>query len=409
MNLVEKFLKYISIDTTSDSTKNDTPSTKGQFELADLLVKELQDLNVDMLYYDKEHCYVYAKLKGNENLPKIGFVAHLDTSEAASGKNIQPNIIFNYNGGDVKLKNAGWLTPKLSPDLKNHIGKTLITTDGKTLLGSDDKAGIAEIMSMLEYFSNSNTDHGDIFVCFTPDEEIGLGTLHFDQNYFNPDFAYTVDGSSLGEFSYENFNAASAKINIKGVSTHCGYAKDVMINAGRIATLINSLLSDEIPENTCGYQGFFHLEKIEGNVSEASMSYLIRDFDKNNFENRKKLLATIVDNLNKQYSNCIELKIEDSYYNMKEVIDKQTDLINNTITSISNLGIESQIIPIRGGTDGVQISFLGIPCPNIGTGGHNFHSVYEYICVEDMEKTRDILISIVKQFSKEKNKEKIKQ
>ena len=408
MDLIEKFLKYVSIDTTSNSEKIDTPSTTGQIELANLLFKELQDLNVDMLHYDKEHCYIYAKLKGNENLPKIGFISHLDTSEAACGKNIQPNVLFNYNGGDIALSNEVILSASAYPDLKNHVGKTLITTNGKTLLGSDDKAGIAEIMSMLECFSTSKIDHGDIFVCFTPDEEVGLGTLHFDQNYFKPDFAYTVDGSNLGEFSYENFNAASAKINIKGISTHCGYAKDVMINAGRIATIINSLLVDEIPENTSDYQGFFHLEKIEGNVNNASMSYLIRDFDKNNFENRKTLLKTIVEQLNKQYGGCIELVIEDSYYNMKEAIDEHADLINNTINSIANIGIEPQIIPIRGGTDGTAISFMGIPCPNIGTGGHNFHSVYEYICLEDMEKTRDILVSIVKQFSKEKGKEKIK-
>jgi len=409
MNILERFFKYISIDTTSDPSKSDTPSTKGQIELAKLLVEELKKINADMIHYDDKHCYIYALIKGNENLPKIGFISHLDTSDGAKGKNINPNIIYNYDGSEVTLSNNLKLSPDVYPDLKNHIGKTLITTDGTTLLGSDDKAGIAEIMNMLQHFYNSTEEHGDILVCFTPDEEIGLGTLHFDRNYFNPDFAFTVDGSDLGEFSYENFNAATAIINIKGVSTHCGSAKGIMINAGRIATLINSLLPYEIPENTSDYQGFFHLEQIKGNVDSASMEYLIRDFDKNNFENRKKQLSIIVERLNKEYNNCIELTIKDTYYNMYEVINLEKDLIKNTLDAISELEISPKVIPIRGGTDGTQISFEGIPCPNLGTGGHNFHSVYEYICLEDMEKASEILISIVKQFSKNNIKRKIKE
>ena len=404
MNILERFLKYVSIDTTSDSSKTDTPSTKGQFKLASLLIEELKDLNIDMIHYDDEHCYVYGLLKGNDSLPKIGFVSHLDTSEAVSGKNIHPNIIYNYDGNDINLSNEVILSSKVYPDLDNHLGKTLITSDGKTLLGTDDKAGIAEIMNMLKYFTTSNEEHGDIFVCFTPDEEIGLGTLHFDKKYFNPNFAYTVDGSSLGEFSYENFNAATATININGVSTHSGTAKGTMINAGRIATIINSLLPDEIPENTENYEGFFHLVEITGNVNNATMKYFIRDFDKNNFEKRKHVLIKIIEKLNQKYNNCIELNINDTYYNMLEVIEKETLLIENTLKAISNSGINPEAIPIRGGTDGARISFKGIPCPNLGTGGHNFHSVYEYICLEDMEKASEILISIVKQFSKDKKK-----
>lgn len=407
MNILERFLKYVQIDTTSDSSKLDTPSTKGQLLLAKLLVEELKSLNMDKIYFDDEHCYVYAILKGNENLPQIGFISHLDTSEDSIGNNICPNIIHNYNGEDIKLNDNTILSANVYPDLKNHVGKTLITTNGKTLLGADDKAGIAEIMNMLEYFSNSNDEHGDIFVCFTPDEEIGLGTLHLDQKYFNPDFAYTVDGSSIGELSYENFNAATADINIKGVATHLGSAKNVMINAIRIATIINSLLPNEIPENTENYEGFFHLEEIAGNVNKATMQYLIRDFDKNNFETRKKILYMIVQKLNKKHNNCIELSIKDTYYNMLEIINKETDLIEGTLKAISNLQIKPEIVPMRGGTDGTEISFKGIPCPNLGTGGHNFHSVYEYICLEDMEKSSELLISIIKQFSK-KSKVKVK-
>lgn len=408
MKIIERFFNYIKIDTTSDSSKTNTPSTKGQFELANLLIKELQELNLDMIHYDNEHCYVYGLLKGNNNLPKIGFISHLDTSEDAPGKNIHPNIIYNYDGNDIKLNEAITLSPKVYPDLNNHIGKTLITSNGNTLLGADNKAGIAEIMQMLEYFSTSKEDHGDILVCFTPDEEIGLGTLHLDQKYFKPHFAYTVDGSNLGEFSYENFNAASATININGVSTHCGNAKGIMINAGRIATIINSLLPNETPENTENYEGFFYLENINGNVSNASMKYLIRDFDKDNFEKRKQMLSTIVQKLNAKYNNCIDLNIKDTYYNMLEVINNEDYLIKNTLSSISNLGITPKIIPIRGGTDGTDISFKGIPCPNLGTGGHNFHSVYEYICIEDMEKSTEILISIVNTFSKSDKLQKTK-
>lgn len=399
MNTLEKFLKYVSIDTTSDSSKNDTPSTDGQRKLANLLVEELYCLNIDNVYYDKEHCYVYGILKGNENLPKIGFVSHLDTSENAKGKNIKPNIINNYDGKDIILNNNITISSDKYPDLKKHIGKTIITSDGTTLLGSDDKAGIVEIMNMLQYFTNSKDEHGDIFVCFTPDEEIGLGTLHLDKKYFNPDFAYTIDGSDLGEFSYENFNAATASIVINGVSTHCGSAKDIMINAGRIATIINSLLPNEIPENTENYEGFFHLEEINGNVLNATMKYLIRDFDKENFEKRKQLLSAIVEKLNKKYNNCIELNIKNTYYNMLDIINKFPELIDNTLLAISNNKIKPIVIPIRGGTDGTNISFMGIPCPNLGTGGHNFHSIYEYVCLEDMECVSELLIAIVKHFS----------
>lgn len=408
MNVLERFLKYISIDTTSDSSKTNNPSTEGQRKLAKLLTYEMQELNLDNIYYDQDHCYVYGILKGDERLPKIGFISHLDTSENANGRNIKPNIVYNYNGSDIILNNNISISVEDNPDLKNHIGKTLITSDGNTLLGSDDKAGIAEIMGMLEYFSKTEKKHGDIFVCFTPDEEIGLGTLNFDMNYFNPDFAYTVDGSSLGEFSYENFNGATATININGVSTHCGEAKGKMINAVRIATVINSLLPLEIPENTDNYEGFFYLTEMSGNASTASMKYLIRDFDNDNFENRKQVLSKIVEELNKKYNNSIELNIKDTFHNMYEVMNNESNLIDTTLSAITNAGVKPEIVPIRGGTDGTDISFLGIPCPNLGTGGHNFHSVYEYVSLEDMEDVEKVLISIVDEFSKINNNHKVK-
>ena len=401
-NLLKRFFKYVSIDTTSDSSKEETPSSEGQRVLAELLIEELNDLNLDNIYYDEQHCYVYGKLKGNKDLPKIGFISHLDTSDDASGKDVKPKIIHNYDGNDIVLNNGITLSPKTYPSLKNHIGKTLITTSGDTLLGADNKAGIAEIMTMLEYFSKSSKEHGDIYICFTPDEEIGLGTLHLDKNYFCPEFAYTVDGEALGEFSYENFNAANAYIEITGVPIHCGSAKGIMVNAGRVATVLHSMIPNEIPENTEKYEGFFHLDEIGGNVAKAKMKYLIRDFDEVNFEKRKELITDVVNELNKKYNNCIQLKIKDSYKNMLSQIKKEPELIKGTISAISSLGVNPKIVAIRGGTDGTEVSFNGIPCPNIGVGAYNFHGVHEYACIEEMEKTSELLIAIVNQFSRKK-------
>jgi len=401
MKILKRFLNYISFDTTSNSNNEYNPSSRNQLEFAKILLNELHELNLDV-HFDKEHCYIYAVLKGNPDLPKVGFISHLDTSEDACGKNIKPVITSNYDGNDLSLRNGIVLSSETFSSLKEKKGKTLITSDGTTLLGADDKAGIAEIMYMLEYFKNNNEEHGDVYVCFTPDEEIGLGTLNFDKKYFNPEFAYTVDGRDVGEFSYENFNAATATINIKGVSSHCGSAKGVMINAGRIATIINSLLPEEIPETTEGYEGFYHLDELSGNVSTATMKYLIRDFDKENFEKRKQILMGIVEKLNEKYDNCIEINIKDTYRNMKEIIDKYPFMVESTLKAISNVGITPEVVPIRGGTDGTNISFMGIPCPNLGTGGNNFHSVYEYICLEDMILAGEILISIVKEYKENK-------
>ena len=411
MTILDRFIKYIKIDTTSNSNNDNTPSSNGQFVFANILADELNKLQLDEIFMDEEHCYIYARLKGVADLPKIGFVSHLDTSSSASGKNINPKIIYNYDGKNVKLNNNTELDVSVYSDLKNHVGKTLITTDGTTLLGSDDKAGIAEIMNMLEYYSTNDVEHGDIFICFTPDEEIGNGTKYLNYNIFKPDYAYTVDGSSVGEFSYENFNAASATIEINGVSTHAGSAKGKMINSVRIATIINSLLPEEVPENTEGHEGFYHLEEISGDVSYTKMRYIIRDFDENNLEKRKMLLKEIVNQLNSKYGNVISLNVRDSYKNMFNIINQDPLIIENTIKAIKKTGVEPIITEIRGGTDGADISYMGIKCPNIGTGGHNFHSIYEYVCLEDMEKASQILVSIVDTFSKidSKTKENEKQ
>ena len=406
MNLLERFLKYVSIDTTSNSEISTMPSTPEQRILASLLYEELKDMKIEDIYYDSSNCYVYAMLDGNVDAASVGFVAHVDTSEYSKGDNIKPNIIRNYDGKDIKLDNGKAIKVEDNPQLKEKIGKTIITTDGTTLLGADDKAGIAEIMSMLEHYNNTNEPHGDIYVCFTPDEEIGKGTERLDYVIFNPEYAYTVDGEYLGEFSYENFNAALVQIDIKGIPTHTGMAKNKMLNAVRLATTINELLPKNYPENTEGHEGFIHLEKIDGNVESCEVTYLIRDFDKKEYEKKKELFREIVRELNKKYPNAVKLRITDQYINMYEKIKDNTKFIDVTKEAIQELGIDVLEIPIRGGTDGTDISYNGIPCPNIGTGSHNFHSVYEYVCLEDMEQTKDILINIVKKFAKTKDLKK---
>lgn len=406
MNLLERFLKYVSIDTTSNSEISTMPSTPEQRILASLLYEELKDMKIEDIYYDSSNCYVYAMLDGNVDAASVGFVAHVDTSEYSKGDNIKPNIIRNYDGKDIKLDNGNVIKVEDNPELKEKIGKTIITTDGTTLLGADDKAGIAEIMSMLEHYNNTNEPHGDIYVCFTPDEEIGKGTERLDYVIFNPEYAYTVDGEYLGEFSYENFNAALVQIDIKGIPTHTGMAKNKMLNAVRLATTINELLPKNYPENTEGHEGFIHLEKIDGNVESCEVTYLIRDFDKKEYEKKKELFREIVKELNKKYPNAVKLRITDQYINMYEKIKDNTKFIDVTKEAIEELGIDVLEIPIRGGTDGTDISYNGIPCPNIGTGSHNFHSVYEYVCLEDMEQTKDILINIVKKFAKTKDLKK---
>jgi len=355
---------------------------------------------MDEVWLDKEHCYVYALLKGIESAPKIGFISHIDTSEAVTDVNINPQIIKNYDGKSIQLNEKEILDVNKYPNLKEHIGKTLITTDGNTLLGADDKAGIAEIMTMLENVINNNIEHGDIFVAFTPDEEIGKGTKYFDFSKFKADFAYTIDGSNLGEICFENFNAATIKIHISGISTHLGTAKNVLVNSQLIANEIINLIPKEYPEITEGYEGYYHLDSIHGNVTDTKMKFLIRDFEKLGFEKRKKEFKKIVDNLNKKYNNCITIEIFDTYYNMKEIITKHMHLVENANKAMQKVKVNPITSPIRGGTDGATLSKKGLPCPNLGTGGHNFHGIYEYICLEDMEKVSEILVEIVKLYSK---------
>ena len=396
MDILDRFIKYIKIPTNSKSDIDKIPSTECQRNLAENIVLELREMNLDEVYFDETNCYIYAILKGNERLPKIGFISHLDTSEEVSDENVNPKIIKNYDGKDVKLNDDVILKVDEFPDLKNHIGKTLITTDGTTLLGADDKSGIAEIMNMLEYFKNNKIDHGDIYVAFTPDEEVGRGTEKFDLGKFKVDFAYTVDGSSVGEISFENFNAATVKIDIKGISAHLGSAKNTMINSMLIANEIINNVPNERPENTDGRDGFYHLDSITGNCTNTKLQFKIRDFDLNNFKLRKKKFEEIVGNLNSKYNNCIKLVIEDTYYNMKEKITNNIQVVDLATEAMRKIDIEPQVVPIRGGTDGAELTYMGLNCPNLGTGGHNFHSIYEYICLEDMIKSSDILIEIVK-------------
>lgn len=396
MDILDRFIKYIKIPTNSKSDIDKIPSTECQRNLAKNIVLELREMNLDEVYFDETNCYIYAILKGNERLPKIGFISHLDTSEEVSDENVNPKIIKNYDGKDVKLNDDVILKVDEFPDLKNHIGKTLITTDGTTLLGADDKSGIAEIMNVLEYFKNNKIDHGDIYVAFTPDEEVGRGTEKFDLGKFKVDFAYTVDGSSVGEISYENFNAATVKIDIKGISAHLGSAKNTMINSMLIANQIINNVPNERPENTDGRDGFYHLDSITGNCTNTKLQFKIRDFDLNNFKLRKKKFEEIVGNLNSKYNNCIKLVIEDTYYNMKEKITNNIQVVDIAKEAMRKINIEPLVIPIRGGTDGAELTYMGLNCPNLGTGGHNFHSIYEYICLEDMIKSSDILIEIVK-------------
>ncbi len=400
MDLLSRFLHYVSIPTSSNSKSNTLPSNKNELLLASILKEELKSLGLEVTCDNKG--YVYAVLKGDSTLPRIGFISHLDTSEDAKGDDIKPKIIKNYQGNAIDLKGA-ILSPEDYPDLENHLGKTLITTDGTTLLGADDKAGIAEIMAMLEYFVGTDEPHGDIYVAFTPDEEINKSIDNFNFDLFPVHFAYTVDGNSLGEICYENFNAAKATIEIKGVDTHIGHAKDKLVNSLMIAHKLDSLISDDRPENTSNREGFYHLDEESGNVSHTKMVYLIRDFDSGEFLKRKLKLEIIVSKLNEEYHNCITLNIKDTYYNMYDLIRDNYFVVNVPKKVISNLGIEPLTDPIRGGTDGADLAEYGLPCPNIGTGGHNFHSIYEYITLEDMEKTVEILIGIVNEFAKDKN------
>ena len=390
MELTERFLKYVSYPTMSDENSETTPSSAKQLKLAKVLREELETLGLDTEL--DEYGYVYGFLKANtEEIKKtVGFIAHMDTSDAVSDTGIKPRIV-KYGGGDIVLNSE--TSPEIVmkaadyPYLADFEGKHLIVTDGTTLLGADDKAGVAEIVTALEELIKSGRKHGRIAVCFTPDEEIGRGADHFDVAKFGADWAYTVDGGKLGEVEYENFNAASAKLVIHGISIHPGSAKNKMINAAAIACELQSLLPRrQVPEKTEGYQGFFHLTGISGETEHAELSYIIRDHDRVKFEEKKKLMKDLVRKLNRKYGRgTVELTLKDSYYNMKEIIAENMFIIDNAMAAIRECGVEPVCVPIRGGTDGARLSFMGLPCPNLCTGGENFHSRFEFACVEDMK------------------------
>lgn len=394
--IVERFIKYIRIDTKSDENSNTCPSTKGQLELGKLLVGELKELGLEDVKQD-ENGYIYATLKSNidKKVPTIGFISHLDTSPDIDGKCINPKI-FTYEGGDIKLNDQYTMTEKEFPYLKDLVGKELITTDGTTLLGADDKAGVAAIIDAMEYLINHpEIKHGDIKIGFTPDEEIGRGADKFDVKGFNADFAYTVDGGPLGELEYENFNAASVKIEIQGQNVHPGTAKGIMVNSVRVAMEIENMLPvNEKPEYTEGYEGFYLLDDINGSVDYTVMNYIIRDHSMEKFEQKKNHIQKVVDFLNDKYGNIINIEIKDSYYNMKEKIEPHMEIIELARKSMLDLGIEPHIQPIRGGTDGARLSYMGLPCPNLFTGGYNFHGRYEFIPVESMKLASQLIAKI---------------
>jgi len=399
-HIIKRFISYVTIDTESDPTSDTTPSTKKQWILANKLVEELKSIGMQDVSIDK-HAYIMATLPSNveHDAPTIGFISHFDTSPDFTGANVKPQIIEKYNGKDIILNEAEdiVLSPDYFEDLLLYKGQTLITTDGKTLLGADDKAGICEIVSAMEHLvKHPEIKHGEIRIGFTPDEEIGRGAHKFDVAKFGADWAYTMDGSQIGELEYENFNAAGAVVKIKGKIVHPGYAKDKMINSMYIATeFINSLPRLETPEHTEGYQGFFHLHDIIGNVEETTLHYIIRDHDIEHFEARKEMMMKLTNELNSQYGRqVITTEIKDQYFNMKEKVEPVMHIVDFAEEAMKQLDIKPLIKAIRGGTDGSQLSYMGLPCPNIFAGGHNFHGRYEYVPVESMVKATEVVCKI---------------
>ncbi len=399
--VTEKFLRYVKVDTQSSVETGTSPSTEKQKDLGRILYQELKEMGADNVFFDEENCYVYAGIPANcEETKTIGFIAHMDTAPVISGKEVKPRIVENYDGGDILLNEKEKIVLEVGtyPELKSYVGKTLIVTDGTTLLGADDKAGVAEIMVMAEtLLTHPEIKHGPVALAFTSDEEIGTGMDHFDVERFGADYAYTVDGGALGELEYENFNAASAKVLVHGVSVHPGEAKNKMKNAFLIAMEFNGLLpKEQRPECTEGYEGFFHLEEMGGTIEETKMSYIIRDHDSGKFEEKKQCITQAARKINDQYgAHTVELTIEDSYYNMREKIEPEfMFLIENAKKHLQELSVTPKVCPIRGGTDGARLSFMGIPCPNLCTGGHNFHGRYEYCCVESMEKIVQLLVKL---------------
>ena len=403
-HIIDRFISYVTVDTESDANSETTPSTAKQWDLANKLVDELKAIGLTEVTID-ENAYIMATVPSNvdHDVPVIGFISHFDTSPDFSGANIKPQIVENYDGGDIVL-NADHnivLSPNYFKDLLQYKGQTLITTDGTTLLGADDKAGITEIVTAAEYLINHpEIKHGKIRIGFTPDEEIGRGAHKFDVTAFGADWAYTMDGSQIGELEYENFNAAGAKLTFKGKSVHPGYAKGKMINSMLIANkFISKLPKEEVPEMTSGYEGFFHVTGITGSIEESTVSLIIRDHDSKKFAKRKKLVKKIADKLNRNFhkqfgGDIVEYEIKDQYYNMKEKVEPVFHIIDIAEQAMKDLGIKPLIKAIRGGTDGCQLSYMGLPCPNIFAGGHNFHGKYEYVPVESMQKAVEVIVKI---------------
>ncbi len=402
MALLERFLKYVSIHTTSDENTGLVPSTPQQMEFAKILAEELKDMGMQDVSLDKKG-YLMATLPSNidKDVPTVGFISHLDTSPDMSGKNVKPRIVENYDGNDIILneKENIVLSPKQFPELTMYRGQSLVVTNGLTLLGADDKAGIAEIMTAMDYFiKKPDVKHGKVRIAFNPDEEIGLGAHHFDVEKFGCQFAYTMDGGEIGELEYENFNAAGAKVTFYGTNVHPGYAKNKMVNSMKIATkFMATVPANESPEYTDGYEGFYHLTGIGGDVEKTTVSYIIRDHDRKKFEERKAHLQMLVDKINSEFGdNTATLEVKDQYYNMKEKVEPVKYIVDIASEAIRQAGVEPNVKPIRGGTDGAQLSFKGLPCPNIFAGGHNFHGKYEFVPIQSMEKATEVVKNIIK-------------
>lgn len=399
MTVTERFLDFVKYDTQSDELTDMTPSSPGQMEFAGYLKTVLEGMGLQDVDLD-DNGYLMATLPANTDrqIPTIGFIAHMDTSPDMSGKHVKPRIVKDYDGGVISLNEEYNLDPVEFPELKNYVGQDIIVTDGTTLLGADDKAGIAEILTAVAWLQqHPEVKHGKIRVGFNPDEEIGLGAHKFDVQKFGCDFAYTMDGGAVGELEFENFNAAQAKVTIKGRNVHPGYAKHKMVNSIRVAgNFIQMLPRWETPEHTEGYEGFYHLVGIEGNVEQTTLTYIIRDHDRNRFESRKREIEHLVRKTNTEYPGCCTVEIKDQYYNMREKIEPVMNIIDYVKEAMLEAGVTPKVQPIRGGTDGAQLSFKGLPCPNIFAGGENFHGRFEYVPVQSMEKAADVIVNICK-------------
>ena len=401
-NVTERFLRYVKVDTRSADGAESIPSTQKQFNLARMIEAEMKEIGLEDVRLD-EHCYVYGFIPATDaSLPTLGFIAHMDTVEWAGEQSVNPRIVESYDGESIRLNDSVSIDTEVFPYMKALAGQDLIVTDGTTVLGADDKAGVAEIMTMAEtLIKDKSIRHGRIAIGFTPDEEVGNGATLFDVKGFGADFAYTVDGGPIGEIEYENFNAASAVLTVHGVGVHPGEAKDVMVNAATVAIEFHDMLpKTEVPENTCGYQGFFHLHDMQGSVTEATLRYIIRDHDAKSFEARKALFLALASEINRRYGKGTAVAtVKDSYYNMKEKIEPHMQLIHKAIAAFEKNGIPARTVPIRGGTDGAHLSWEGLPCPNLPTGGYNYHGVREWIPARSLDQITDVLVDLVVSFA----------